>query len=59
MSDEIEDQDENPEEKGIDEEIKEIMDNSGLDEDDAEKVKEVMEETGLDQDDAAEIAEEL
>ena len=38
-----------------DEETKRIMEEHGLDEDDAEKVQEIMEEEGMDEDEAVEI----
>ena len=41
------------------EDIKEIMENQGLDADEAEKVRDVMEEYNLDEDEAVEIAEEI
>jgi len=41
------------------EDIKEIMENQGLDADQAEKVRDVMEEYNLEEDEAVEIAEEL
>lgn len=44
---------------GEQEDIKEIMDNQGLDADQAEKVRDVMEEYNLDEDEAVEIAEEI
>lgn len=42
----------------MEEEIKEIMESHGLEEDEAEKVQELMEEHGLDEDDAVELFEE-
>ena len=41
------------------EDIKEIMENQGIDADQAEKVRDVMEEYNLDEDEAVEIAEEI
>lgn len=46
-------------EKEVNEEVKEIMENRGVDEDTAEKIKELMDDEGLDEDEAAELAEEL
>ncbi len=43
----------------IEDDIKEIMKNQGMDADQAEKVRDVMEEYNLDEDEAVEIAEEL
>ena len=43
----------------IDDEIKEIMESQGVDEDEAEKIKELMDEEGLDEDEAAVFADEL
>lgn len=41
------------------EEIKELMDNHDLEEDEAEEVKEIMDELGIDEDDAVELKDEL
>jgi len=43
----------------IDEEVKEIMKNRGVDEDEAEKIKELMDEEGLDEDEAVALADEF
>jgi len=43
----------------IEEDVKEIMENQGLDADGAEKVRDVIEEYNLDEDEAVEIAEEI
>lgn len=42
-----------------DEEVKELMENHDLDQDEAEEVKELMDETGLDEDDAVELKDIL
>ena len=42
-----------------DDETKEIMDDLGLDKEDAERVKELMDEWEIDADDAAELLDEL
>ena len=39
----------------MEEEVKEIMKEHGMDEDEAERVQELMEEHGLDEDDAVEL----
>jgi len=41
------------------EDIKEIMENQGMDADQAERVRDVMEEYGLDEDEAVEIEEAM
>ena len=41
----------------IEEDVQEIMDNQGLDADQAERVRDVMEEYGLDEDEAVEVEE--
>ncbi len=41
-----------------DEEIQELMENHGLDEETAERVREVMDDLGVDEDDAVELVEE-
>ncbi|QQS59468.1 hypothetical protein IPN35_01075 [Candidatus Peregrinibacteria bacterium] len=41
----------------IEEDIKEIMENQGVDADQAERVRDVMEEYGLDEDEAVEVEE--
>lgn len=47
------------EKEAPDEEVKELMENHDLDEDEAEEVKELMDETGLDEDDAVELKDVL
>ena len=42
-----------------DEETKRIMEEHGLDKEDAEKVQEIMEEEGIDEDEAVELLEGL
>jgi len=42
-----------------DEEIKRIMEDYDLDEDDAEKLQEIVEEYGIDEDEAAELLNDL
>jgi hypothetical protein len=42
-----------------DEETKRIMEDHGLDKEDAEKVQRIMEEEGLDEDDAVELKDDL
>ena len=42
-----------------DEETKRIMEDHGLDKEDAEKVQEIMEEEGIDEDEAVELLEAL
>ncbi|MDP3729890.1 MAG: hypothetical protein Q8R26_04090 [bacterium] len=42
-----------------DEEVKELMENHDLDQDEAEEVKELMDETGLDEDEAVELKDVL
>jgi hypothetical protein len=42
-----------------DEETKRIMEEHGLDKEDAEKVQRIMEEEGLDEDDAVELKDDL
>ena len=41
------------------EEVRELMENHDLDQDEAEEVKELMDETGLDEDDAVELKDVL
>ena len=41
-----------------DEETKRIMEDHGLDKEDAEKVQEIMEEEGIDEDEAVEILDD-
>ncbi len=41
------------------EETKRIMEDHGLDKEDAEKVQKIMEEEGLDEDDAVELKDDL
>ena len=41
------------------EETKRIMEDHGLDREDAEKVQEIMEEEGIDEDDAVELKDDL
>ncbi|MDO8686724.1 MAG: hypothetical protein Q7K11_00750 [Candidatus Berkelbacteria bacterium] len=43
----------------IDEEISELMENYGLDKDEAEHVKEIMETEGLDEEEAIELKDDL
>ena len=45
--------------KEVDDEIKEIMESRGVDEDEAGKIKELMDEEGLDEDEASVFADEL
>ncbi len=47
------------EKENLDEEVKELMENHDLDQDEAEEVKELMDETGLDEDDAVELKDVL
>jgi len=42
-----------------DEETKRIMEEHGLDKEDAEKVQEIMEEEGIDEDEAVELKDDL
>lgn len=42
-----------------DEETKKIMEEHGLDKEEAEKVQRIMEEEGLDEDDAVELKDDL
>ena len=43
----------------IDEEVAELMENHGLDKDEAEHVKEIMETEGLDEEEAVELKDDL
>jgi len=43
----------------IDEEILELMENHGLDQDEAEHVKEIMDTEGLDEEEAVELKDDL
>ncbi len=45
--------------KEPEEEIKELMENHDLEQDEAEEVKELMDETGLDEDEAVELKDAL
>ena len=45
--------------EGIDDEIKELMENQDLDLEEAEHVAEIMDEYGLDEEDAVELKDEL
>jgi len=47
------------EKEAPDEEVKELMENHDLDQDEAEHTKEVMDEYGLDEDDAVELKDVL
>ena len=43
----------------VDEEVLELMENYGLEQDEAEHVKEIMDEEGLDEEEAVELKDEL
>jgi hypothetical protein len=43
----------------IDEEVMELMENHGLDKDEAEHVKEIMDTEGLDEEEAVELKDDL
>ena len=43
----------------IDEEVLELMENYGLEQDEAEHVKEIMDEEGLDEEEAVELKDDL
>ena len=43
----------------VDEEILELMENHGLDQDEAEHVKEIMDTEGLDEEEAVELKDDL
>ena len=43
----------------IEEDVAEIMENHGLDQDEAEHVKEIMDTEGLDEDEAVELKDDL
>ena len=47
------------EKEAPDEDVKELMENHDLDQDEAEEVKELMDETGLDEDEAVELKDVL
>ena len=43
----------------VDEEVAELMENHGLDQDEAEHVKEIMDTEGLDEEEAVELKDDL
>ena len=43
----------------VDEEVSELMENHGLDQDEAEHVKEIMDTEGLDEEEAVELKDDL
>ena len=47
------------EEDDIDEDVKQLMEDHGIDEDMAERAQELMDNEGLDEDEAIELAEDL
>jgi len=49
----------NEDEAEIDEEVFELMENHGLDQDEAEHVKEIMDTEGLDEEEAVELKDDL